>query len=319
MNSFDIVILDQKTLGDDIRLDPIAELGSLRVYPGTSREEVVDHIGNASVVLINKVRLDREVLSRCPCVRLIGTFATGYDAVDIGYCREKGITVCNVVGYSTESVVNVTVGMALNLSCRLGEYREHVVSGLYTKEGCANYLKPVFHDLEGKVWGVCGYGHIGKRVAEVARALGCRVLYTKEHPDLLDPDCVSLDELCRNADILSLHMPLTDKTRKLFDASRISGLRTGAIFINVGRGGLCDEAALADAVEQGRLGGLGVDVYTSEPFPESHPFYRIRNYPNVLLTPHMAWASVEARDRCIREVAENIKAFQNGTPRNVVS
>ncbi len=311
-----IVILDASTLGDDTDLSPVLSLGDCQVFSATVPGEAVRHIGESEVVLVNKVKLTREILSKCPGVRLIGTFATGYDVVDLDYLKEAGIALCNVRGYSTESVLNLTVGMALHLSLHLKAYQDYVSDGSYTDSGVANYLKPSFHDLSGKTWGIVGYGSIGRRVGEVASALGCRVIYTNKSGKDSDPGYRTLDSLLKESDIISLHLPLTPETRRLISKERIGEMKDGAVLINVARGLICDEQALTDAVLSGKLGGLGVDVYSEEPFSKNHPFSRLLNHPNVLLTPHMAWGSIEARNRCVREVCENIVSFYAGGSRN---
>ena len=181
----------------------------------------------------------------------------------------------------------------------------------------ANILSPVYHELRGKTWGIAGYGRIGRRVAEIAEVLGCRVLCWRAHPQAGDP-FVPLEELCRQSDILSVHLPLNDATRGLFSRELISLCKPTCLFINVARGAVADEAALAEALTEGRLGGLGIDVYSAEPFPETHPFYAIREREDVCFTPHMAWGGMETRQRCIREIGENVAAFLRGDRRNRV-
>ena len=311
-----IVILDAETLGDDTDLSPVLSLGDCAVFPSTGPGEAADHIGESEVVLVNKVKLTRDILSKCPCVRMIGTFATGYDVVDLDYCKEAGIALCNVRGYSTESVLDLTMAMALQLTLHLKSYQDYVNDGSYSVSGVANHLTPSFHDLSGKTWGIIGYGSIGRRVGEVARALGCTVIYTNRTGGDPGKGYRTLDELIVQSDIVSLHLPLNQGTRHLISKARIEKMKDGAILINVARGLICDEQALTDAVLSGKLGGLGVDVYSEEPFSKNHPFSRLLNHPNVLLTPHMAWGSIEARNRCVREVRENIVSFFAGGSRN---
>ena len=193
--------------------------------------------------------------------------------------------------------------------------QEYVRSGAYTRSGIANRLTPVFHELAGKTWGVVGAGNIGRKVAEIAKALGCRVIVCRRREDP-DYPTVGIDTICRDADILTIHTPLNDTTRGLISKERISSMKDGVILVNVARGAVTDEAALADAVKCGKIGGLGVDVYSEEPLPESHPLYAVRALSNVCFTPHMAWGTAEARQRCIDEMAENIRAFFAGGVRN---
>lgn len=208
--------------------------------------------------------------------------------------------------------------MALMLTNHLAEYTRYVRNGEYSRNGIANRLEPVYHELTGKTWGIAGYGNIGRKVGMAAAALGCRVIAYKRRPDP-EVNCVDLDTLCRESDILSVHLPLNNETRGLFSREQIGKMKPDALFINVARGAITDEKALADALKEGRLGGLGIDVYSMEPFPEDHPFYEIRNSDRVCMTPHMAWGAYEARARCLEEIVLNIRAFQAGTPRNCVN
>jgi glycerate dehydrogenase len=303
-----IVVGDAATLGADLDLSPLEALGALTVYAGTAPHEMRAHFDGADVAVINKLRICRETLGDAPTLRLVCVCATGYDNVDLDYCRAHGIGVCNVKGYSTDSVAQLTLAMALSLATNLTSFRTHVASGAYTAGGVANCLVPVFHELRGKTWGVVGYGNIGAQVAQVAQALGCRVLaYARTQKQGVEN--ASLDELLAESDVISVHLPLTPQTRELIGAAEIAKMKKGVIFINVARGAVTDEAALADAVRDGKLGGLGVDVYTTEPFGEEHPFFAIRDRENVCLTPHMAWGAAEARARCLDEVAQNIRAY----------
>ncbi len=312
-----ITVLDAATLGEDLSLQPLENVGEVRLYQITAPEEVAERIREADTVVINKIRLNASNLAGSR-VRLICVAATGYDNIDIDWCRDHGIAVCNVVGYSTDSVAQLTVSIALYLTQHLAEYTRYVREGNYTKSGIANRLTPAFHELAGKTWGIAGYGNIGRKVGKAADALGCRVIAYKRKPSAEVP-CVDLDTLCRESDILSVHLPLNEETRGLFSRDKIALMKPDALFINVARGAVADEQALADAVREGNIGGIGIDVYTSEPFPEDHPFYSIRKDRRVCLTPHMAWGAYEARERCIREIAENIRAFQEGKLRNCVN
>ena len=312
-----ITVLDAATLGEDLQLTPLEEFGDVTVYPITLPEEVAERIRETDTVIINKIRLNASNLTGSR-VKLICVAATGYDNIDIGWCREHGIAVCNVVGYSTDSVAQLTMAIALYLTQHLAEYTRYIRDGSYTRSGVANRLSPAFHELAGRTWGIAGYGNIGRKVAAAAAALGCRIIAYKRTP-AAGVDCVDLDTLCRESDIISVHLPLTDKTRGLFSREKIALMKPDALFINVARGAVTDEQALADAVREGRIGGLGVDVYSTEPFPEDHPFYEIREDSRVCLTPHLAWGAYEARERCIQEIAENIRAFQDGRRRNCVN
>lgn len=310
-----IKILDASTLGSDMDLSVFSSLGELQIYDKTSPDEVTRNIGDADVIIINKVKVNRDNLGACKNLRLICVMATGYDNIDLQYCKESGIGVCNVVGYSSDSVAQITVAMVLYLFSHLGEYREKVADGEYTRGGVANILLPVYHELRGKTWGIVGYGNIGRQVGRVAEALGCSVIVNKRTPES-GVECVDIDNLCRMSDIITVHTPLTNQTENLISKEKISLMKDGVVFVNMARGAVADESALALAVKEGKIGGLGIDVYTKEPFDFSHPYTEISKYPNVCLTPHMSWGAYEARLRCRDEVIKNIQAYIKGEKRN---
>ena len=312
-----IVILDADTLGADISLEKIKELGSCTVFPGTNRNQVKERIKNAEVVIVNKVKLDSEVLQDASRLKLICLAATGFDNVDTAYCKQRGIAVSNVVGYSSHSVAQLTATMVLSLSVNMKPYTDFVTSGRYTESGVANRLTPVYHEIFGKTWGIVGYGNIGKEVGAVAKALGCDVIVNKRTP-VSDAKSVSLDELCKRSDIITIHTPLTDETRGMISREKIALMKNDVIIVNTARGAVLDEQAVCDALTDKKIGAFGTDVYSTEPFAKDHPFFKIKDMDNVCLTPHMAWGSFEARTRCIDEIAENIKAFQRGEERNRV-
>ena len=312
-----IVMLDAGTLGADLDLSPVTSLGEVDVYPSSAPDVVVPRLAGADVAVLNKIKMTRAVLEALPDLKLICVTATGYDNIDLDCCRERGITLCNVPAYSTDSVAQVTVAMALSLATHLPAYRAHVHEGAYSASGVANHLTPVYHELSSMTWGVVGGGNIGGKVASIAAAIGCRVLVTRRRTDPVY-QTVDIDTLVRESDIISLHLPLSEETRGMIDAARIVAMKKGAILINVARGAVTDEEALASAIENGHLGGLGIDVFTVEPFDKAHPFTRILERENVLLTPHMAWGSFEARTRCLATVAENITRFFAGNAQNKI-
>ena len=309
-----ISVLDAETLGEDLSLSIFEQYGEVTVYAATSPEQVEERLADAEAVILNKIKLNADNLKNAKRLKLICITATGFDNVDVAYCRDHGIAVCNVVGYSTQCVAQITVTMALSLIANLPEYNRFVCSGEYTASGCFNRLTPVFHEIYGKTWGIVGYGNIGKQVARVADALGCRVLVHKRTP-VSERECVDFDTLCREADILSLHTPLNEGTYHLLDEKHIAMLKKDAIVINVARGAVADEKALADAVLEDRIGGLGVDVYSAEPMAADHPFQAILDRSNVCFTPHMAWGGYETRVRLMEEIAQNIEAFLQGERR----
>ncbi len=310
-----IVILDRLTLGADLDLSPADSFGEVISYDKTEPCEVAEHIGDADVIFVNKVKLGAHNLEDAKNLKLICEAATGYDNIDVEYCKKRGIGVCNVPGYSTYAVAQVTVGMVLYLMNHLPEYTRYTKDGTYTNGASANILTPIYHELYGKTWGIVGYGGIGSRVGEIAKALGCRVIAYKRTP-VDGVECTDIDTLLRESDIVTVHIPLSEETRGLISKERIATMKKDAVLVNTARGAVCDEAALCDALKEGRIGALGTDVYSVEPFPEESPFYEIREYDNVCFTPHMAWGAKESRERCFGEMLKNMDAFFKGEIRN---
>lgn len=309
-----ITFLDAATLGDDlIRRIPelFGRFGEVVIRNSTATTEVEAAISDSEVVVVNKIKLNSSNLKNAESLRLICEAATGFDNIDTEFCSAAGIAVCNVKAYSTHSVAQLTLALAMTLMCHIPQYTDYVECGAYTDSGIANMLSPVYHEICGRVWGIVGAGNIGMQVAKVAEAMGCRVIVNKRHP-VSDMECTDIDTLCKTADIISVHTPLTDETQNLINRERIAMMKPDAIFINVARGAVADEAALTEAIEQNRLGGLGIDVYSEEPFAASHPYNRILNHPNTCFTPHIAWGAYEARLRCLKTTADNIDAFLSG-------
>lgn len=309
-----LVLLDAATLGDGLDFGVLDRFGEVVRYPMTRPDEVGVRIADADIILINKIKITEAVLAAAKQLKLICIFATGYDNIDLAACRAAGVAVCNVKGYSTHSVAQLTVLMALTLCEKLSAYTDAVKSGEYRRSGLANKLSPVYRELYGKTWGIVGAGAIGSQVARVAEAFGCRVLAYKRTPTD-EFECVPLDTLLEQSDIVSLHTPLNDGTRGLIGARELALMKPDAILVNVARGAVTDEAAVAEAVKTGRLGGFASDVYSTEPFGEDHPFSSLLGLDNVLLTPHMAWGAIEARVRCLGEIVKNIDAFLGGEKR----
>lgn len=312
-----IVILDALTLGEDLDLSVFSELGETLIYPTSTVDEIRERTVDCDVVITNKLKLNANTLENANNLKLICVTATGFDNIDLDFARSRKIGVCNVVGYSTTNVAQLTVGFVLDLMNKITEYRRSVSSGYYSDCGVANVLTPTYHEIDGLKWGIIGFGNIGRRVGSVANALGCKVLVNKRTP-VDDYECVDVDTICRECDIISVHTPLNDTTRGLISKERIDMMKKGAILVNVARGAVTDEGAIADAIKSGKLGGFACDVYSAEPFSHNHPFYEIKEYDNVILTPHMAWGSYEARVRLCNEVKENIVAYFNGEKRNRV-
>lgn len=305
-----IVILDTATLGEDTDLSPIYGVGEVTEYKYTPLSELRERIADAETVIVNKIKLGANELAYAKKLKLICVTATGYDNIDTAFCRNRGIALCNVPAYSTDSVAQVSVAMALSLICHLNEYSDFVSSGKYSSSGLANRLVPVYREISSMTWGIVGGGAIGSRVAEIANALGAKVLICRRQKDERYENA-DIDSICERCDIISLHIPLTDTTRGLISRERIGKMKSSVILINSARGAVVDEEALTEAIENRKIGGIGIDVYSTEPFGEDHPYSRIMGRPEVILTPHMAWGAYEARERCVKTIANNIYCFFN--------
>ena len=312
-----IKILDRASLGADTPLEILNDIGNVTVYDSSNATETAERVVDADVIILNKVKITKDIIDSAKQLKLICVFATGYDNIDIAYAREKGIAVCNVPGYSTDSVALFTVATVLNLYTHIEEYRDFVSSGEYEKVGLPNRLIPVYHELKGKKWGIVGYGNIGKAVARIAEAFGCEILACKRTPTD-EVRCVDIDTLCRECDIITLHCPLNDGTRGIINRERLELMKSDVVLVNEARGAVVDESALADAILTGKIGGFGSDVYSKEPFDKDHPFSKIAGFKNCYLTPHAAWGSYESRVRCISIIAENIKTYYDGKIKNRV-
>lgn len=306
-----IVFLDRASLGD-ASLKPIEALGELVCYDTTSPEACVARIADAEVIITNKVRIFRPEMEAAPHLKLICIAATGMNNVDLEAARERGIEVKNVAGYSTESVVQTTFAHLLTLVGRLPYFDQRVKSGEYSQGSLFTDMGRSFWELNGKRMGIIGLGTIGRRVAELSEAFGMEVVYyaTSGHPHDDHFRAVSLEELLSTSDVVSIHAPLNERTAGLIAAKELQQMRPSAILLNAGRGGIVDEAALAEALNRGEIAGAGLDVYCQEPLPATSPLLRIKEPERISLTPHTAWASAEARARLVAGIAENIKSIK---------
>lgn len=321
MNTQHIVLLDRDSLDrDDLDLGCLRiEATQLEVYPVTTPEQRRAHIGTANIVISNKVVIDAELIRQCPALKLICVAATGTNNIDLVASRTAGITVCNVTAYATPSVVEHVFMLILALLRRLDAYRAAIRLGEWARSDQFCLLDPPFAELSGKTLGIIGYGELGHAVAQVATCFGMRVLIG-ERPGDSDTrtDRVPLAQLYVESDVISLHCPLADNTRHLIDAAALAQMKPTAILINAARGGVVDEQALADALRRGTIGGAGVDVLSEEP-PVHGNVLLDERIPNLIVTPHIAWASQAARQRLVQGVADNIRAWLNGAARNVVT
>lgn len=315
-----IVVLEKMSLGLDIDISFFEEFGEVTYYDHTGVNEIADRIAEADIVIANKAPLNESTLQGAKNVKIICETATGYNNVDLAYCEKRGIRVTNAVGYSTPIVAQHTFAMALYLLEKLPVYDTYVKNGDYEKAPMFTCFEPYFTELEGKTWGIIGLGNIGRKVADIAKVFGCRVIFysASGKNDTTDFERVDFDTLLAESDILSLHCPLTDRTQNLMNAEAFAKMKNTAILINVARGPVVDEQALFDALNSGQIAAAGLDVLAKEPIAADNPLAKIKDSTKLLITPHMAWASREARIRCAREVYLNIKSFLAGEKRNVV-
>lgn len=316
-----IVVLERNSVGTDIEV-AYEQLGQVTYYSNTvTVEEVKERIQNADIVVANKAPLREESLADATNVKLICEFATGYDNVDINYCREKGIRVANVVNYSTAMVAQHTFALALALFEKLPHYDNYVKSGEYSAQTRFSNFDIPFYELEGKTWGIVGMGNIGKKVAQIATAFGCNVIFHSitGKSTCTEYQCVDKETLLKESDFLSLHCPLSDLSCNFIDTDALIKMKKSAILINVARGPVVNNADLYTALMAEEIMAAGLDVIEKEPLEISNPLNKIKDSNKLIITPHLAWASVEARTRCVEEVRKNIEAFLGGESRNVVN
>lgn len=314
-----IVILDGYSVNPgDLSWDALRATGDVEVYDRTSPEEVVSRAEKAEIVLTNKVVLDKPTLDRLPLLRYIGVLATGYNVVDLEETRRRGIIVTNIPAYSTDSVAQMTFAHILNITNRVEHYAQENAHGRWSNNADFCYWDSPVHELSGKTLGIVGLGNIGKRVARIAADFGMDVFaLTSKEPAALPQGVqkTTMEGLLAASDILTLHCPLTESTRHLIRAETISKMKHGAIIINTGRGPLVDEHDVAEALRNGHLAAYGADVLDTEPPSCDNP---LLSAPNAYITPHIAWATVEARKRLISIATDNVEAFLNNEPQNVV-
>ncbi len=316
-----LIILERNSVGTDVDVSCFEKFGEVTCYPNTVAANTSERVKDADIILANKAPLNESTLKDAPNVKLICLLATGFDNVDLAYCKSRGIKVTNVVNYCTSTVAQHTLLLALALSEKIAFYDDYVKSGAYSAQDRFSNFDRTFYDLEGKTWGIIGMGTIGRRVAGLAQAFGCRVIFysASGKSTCTDYKRVEFDTLLQESDILSLHCPLSDRTRGLINKDALSKMKETAILVNVARGPVVDTQALYDALVTDQIAGAGLDVLEQEPMAKDNPLAQIKDSTKLIITPHMAWASLESRTRLVDEVVKNIEAFLAGENRNVVN
>lgn len=307
-----IVMLDKKTLGDDCDLSELQKMGDFIAYDETDKNHTIERIKDADAVFTNKVVIGKEEMDSAANLKYIGIMATGTNNIDLEYAKKRGITVTNVKGYSTKIVAQHTFALLFSVMEQLAHYDKFIKSCEYSGQSLFTHIDRPFMEVSGKTWGIIGLGAIGKEVAGIAKAFGCDVIYysTSGKNNCNDYRQVDFETLLKESDIISVHAPLTDATRGLMNEKAFDKMKSTAYFINVGRGPIVDEEALKNALDKGKIAGAGIDVFDMEPLPAASSLMNIKNKDKIVMTPHIAWASVEARKRLIDMVTDNFRKFR---------
>jgi glycerate dehydrogenase len=313
-----IVILDGYTANPgDCSWEPLKSLGSCQIYDRSAPGEILERAQNADVLLTNKTPLSREIIEKLPHLKYIGVLATGYNVVDVNAAKERSIPVCNVPEYGTPNTAQATIALMLELANRTGYHAETVRAGRWSQSADFCYWDGTLTDLQGATLGIIGFGRIGEMVARIATAFGMRILaHRRNKPERSEFEHVGLEELLRQSDFVSLHCPLTEHTKELINSERLRLMKSSAFLINTARGALVHEADLAAALNSGLIAGAGLDVLSVEPPPSSNPLLTAKN---CIITPHIAWATPNARRRLLHTTVENIQRWMQGHPQNVVN
>lgn len=315
-----IVVLDGYTLNPgDISWSGLEALGELTVYERTPADKTLERIGDAEIVLTNKTRLTADVFDTLRGIKYVGVLATGFDVVDVTAAKKYGIPVCNVPGYATDAVAEMVFALLLELCRHTGAHAEAVKDGEWTASPDFCFWKHPMSELGGRTIGIVGLGRTGQKTAAIAQAFGMKVLAVSGSRPLPESNSlryVTTDELLESSDVISLHCPLTEATKNLINRDTISRMKTGVMLINIARGGLIDEQALADALNSGKVAGAAVDVVSAEPIKADNPLLAAKN---IIITPHIAWAARASRERLMEQTAKNVAAFLSGQPVNVVN
>ena len=315
-----ISILERDSLGIDVDMSEIDKLGEVTVYPATTVENAVEHIGDADIIIANKLSLNAETLKGAVNLKFVAQTATGTNNVDFAYTNSKGIKVANVPSYSTDSVAQHTFALLLYLVEKMRFFDDYVKNGTYSRSNCFSCLDMIYPEIAGKTWGIIGMGAIGQKVAQIATVFGCKVICYSASGRTYDMpyEQVDFDTLLAKSDILSVHAPLNEYTKGLMNYDAFCKMKSSAYFINVGRGPIVVEEDLARALEEDQIRAAGLDVLCVEPMPIDNPLLKFKDSSKIIITPHVAWATSEARQRCVDVVTENIKAFLRGEEKNVV-
>lgn len=318
-SDFKIVFLDSETLGSDVDVSKLNQYGDVTIYNQSAIDEVPARIKDANVVITNKHILGKDQLKNASKLKLICVTATGVNNIDLDYCKTTGITVCNVKGYSSNAVAQHTFALLLDLYNKNHYYHNYIDSGNYASSSMFTHLGHTFHELEGKIWGIVGMGDIGRQVAKIATAFGCNVQYysTSGKNNQQEYKQVDFETLLKTSDVISIHAPLNPQTENLFNQAAFNKMKESAYLINVGRGKIVNEADLVEALKNYQLAGAGLDVFENEPFDQGSPLLEIKDATKLIMTPHIAWAPIETRNRVISEVCLNIEGFKTNKLRNV--
>lgn len=316
-----IAVLERDSVGKDIDVSCYEKLGEVVYYGNTVEHEVAERIKDVDIIIGNKAPMNEKTLKAAPNVKLICVFATGYDCIDLAYCKSRGIKVANVVDYSTAAVSQHTFALLFYLLEHLRHYDDYVKSGAYGAQSRFSNFDLSFEELYGKTWGIVGMGNIGKMVAHIAKAFGCRVIFysASGKSTCTEYERVDLDTLLAESDFLSLHCPLSDRTKNLIDWEALNKMKKSAILINVARGPVVNNQDLYRALTENVIRAAGLDVLEKEPITQDNPLGKIKDSNKLFITPHMAWGTVEARTRIVDEVYKNVEAFLKGTNRNIVN
>jgi len=312
-----IVILERNSVGADVDVSCFEKLGNVTYYNTTAPSQIAERVKDADIVLINKSPINEATIGEAKNIKMVGEFATGFDNVDVAYCSERGIAVTNVRGYSTQAVVQHTFALAFYVLEHLRYYDDYVKSGEYSAQDFFTHYGQTFTELYGKTWGIIGMGNIGRGVAKVAESFGCKVIWYSPSGSKRDEgyEQVDFETILSKSDILSCHCPLTENTRYMINRETLAKMKKTAILLNLARGPVVNNEDLYEALVNDVIAGAGLDVLDGEPMRADNPLGKFKDSNRLLITPHMAWASTEARNKCVEEAYKNVEAFINGEDR----